>query len=103
VRTGPIELIKDVRCCSFVPLLTLSKDLPSQSPSQVDRSKAGEEVFSEARNLFFKDIKIRRVYDGDAKALVYVSYSTRFDKNSDANKSRFKSSLCTLPLDATTE
>jgi hypothetical protein len=33
------------------------------------------------------------------RTAVYVSYSTRLDKNDDANKSRFKSSLCAVNLD----
>jgi catabolite regulation protein CreA len=61
-------------------------------------SKSGEEVFSEARSLLFKTVRVRRLYDADANALIYVSFSTRFDKNDDANKSRFKSSICAVPL-----
>lgn len=58
-----------------------------------------EEVFSEARSLLFKTIRVRRVYDKEANAIIYVSYSTRLTKNDDDNKSRFKSSLCAVPLD----
>jgi catabolite regulation protein CreA len=65
----------------------------------IDMSKAGEEVFSEARSLLFKTIRVRRVYDKEANAIIYVSYSTRLTKNDDDNKSRFKSSLCAVPLD----
>ena len=34
-----------------------------------------------------------------ANALVYVSFATRLNKDDDSNKSRFSSSLCTIPLD----
>ena len=34
-------------------------------------SKAGEEVFSEARSLLFKTIRVRRVYDKEANAIIY--------------------------------
>lgn len=56
-------------------------------------------MFSEARSLLFKTIRVRRVYDKDAQALIYVSYSTRFNNKDDDNKSRFKSSICAIPLD----
>ncbi len=62
-------------------------------------SKAGEEVFSEARSLLFKTIRVRRIYDKESKAILYISYSTRLSKTDDDNKSRFKSSLCAVPLD----
>lgn len=39
------------------------------------------------------------MYDKESKAIIYVSYSTRLSKNDDDNKSRFKSSLCAVPLD----
>ena len=42
---------------------------------------------------------MRRIYDEDKKAAVYVSYNTRLDKNDDTNKSRFKSSLCVVGLE----
>lgn len=75
--------------CPFPPCICM----------QIDMSKAGEEVFSEARSLLFKTIRVRRIYDEQANAIIYVSYSTRFSKGDDENKSRFKSSLCAVPLD----
>ena len=80
-------------------LLTLF--FPPSLPTlpQIDSSKQGEEVFSEARSLLFKTVRVRRVYDKDANALIYVSYSTRFSNKDDDNKSRFKSSICAIPLD----
>ena len=64
----------------------------------VDESAEGEEVFSQARSLLFKTVKVRRLYDKEAKALVYVSYSTRLDKADDQNKSRYKTSICVVDL-----
>lgn len=49
--------------------------------------------------IMAQTIRVRRVYDKERNTLVYVSYSTRFDKNSDDNKSRFKSSMCVVPVD----
>ncbi len=64
----------------------------------ISTSRDGEEVFEENRNLFLKQTRIRRIYDKQANNLVYVSYSTRLDKNKDTNKSRFKSSTCVVHL-----
>jgi len=65
----------------------------------VDESEEGEEVFSQARSLLFKTVKVRRLYDREAGALVYVSYSTRLDKGADENKSRYKTSICAVKID----
>ena len=62
------------------------------------RNGEGEEVFSQSRSLFFKSVKVRRVYDKEANTVVYVSYSVRLSKSEDDNKSRFKSTMCTVPL-----
>lgn len=66
--------------------------------SQINDSEEGEEVFEENRSLFFKAIRVKRVYDKQSNTVVYASYSTRLDKNSDKNKARFKSSLCAVSL-----
>ena len=64
----------------------------------VDESPEGEEVFSQARSLLFKSVKVRRLYDKEAKALVYVSYSTRLDKSDDQHKARYRTSICVVDL-----
>ena len=56
-------------------------------------------VFEEKRSLLFKELRVQRIYDEEKKTLVYVSFNTRLDKNSDTNKSRFKSSICALSLE----
>lgn len=61
--------------------------------------KSGEEVFSEARSLLFKSLKVRRVVDKAGEAVVYAVYSQRLDKNDDTNNSRFKSALCAVHVD----
>lgn len=71
---------------------------PLKVSDSASKSKEGEEVFSQSRNLFFKAVKVRRIIDEEAKAVVYVSYSVRLSKDDDSNKSRFKSSLCALPM-----
>jgi catabolite regulation protein CreA len=68
--------------CVRTGTVTLAED--------VSTSKEGEEVFSQSRSLFFKSVKVRRIYDKDSNTLVYVSYSSRLDKGDDENKSRYK-------------
>mmetsp|Transcript_27271 Transcript_27271/g.45733 ORF Transcript_27271/g.45733 Transcript_27271/m.45733 type:complete len:192 (+) Transcript_27271:120-695(+) len=76
--------------CSKVGKITVGND--------VEMSPEGEEVFEESRNLFFKQVKVRRVYDKDTNTIIYASYSTRLNKD-DQNKARFKSSLCAVHID----
>lgn len=64
----------------------------------IAKGLGGEEVFEESRSLLFKTLRVQRIYDTDTNTVVYVSYNTRFDKNDDSNKSRFKSSLCAVNL-----
>ena len=59
----------------------------------------GEEVASESRSLLFKSIKVRRFLDKEGGSVVYAAYTQRLDKNEDTNNSRFKSSLCAVPVD----
>ena len=56
-------------------------------------------MVSEAKSLLFKTLRVKRIVDKEANALVYVSYSTRINKDDDSNKARFVSSLCTVSMD----
>lgn len=60
--------------------------------ASIDRSKSGEVVFTKSKSIFFKTMKIRRIYDADTQTLLYVSYSTKETTGS------FKHSLSTVPL-----
>ena len=60
--------------------------------AQIDKSKSGEVVFKKSKSIFFKTMKIRRVYDPENQTLMYVSYSTKETSGS------FKHSLSTVPL-----
>lgn len=62
------------------------------------KSKEGEEVFEQARSLLFKSLKVRRVFDEETNTIVYISYSTRLNKDDDDNKSRFKTTSCAVHL-----
>ena len=65
---------------------------------RISSDQGGEEVFKEDKNLFFKQIRIKRLYDKETNSVVYASFSTRLDKGDDSNKSRFKSSLCAVHI-----
>lgn len=43
--------------------------------ADIDTSPKGEEVFSERKSLIFKSIAVRRIYDRQNDALIYVAYS----------------------------
>ncbi|MFT6285010.1 MAG: CreA protein [Arenicella sp.] len=58
----------------------------------IDKSKSGEVVFKKSKSIFFKSMKIRRVFDEQTQTLMYVSYSTKETSGS------FKHSLSTVPL-----
>ena len=78
--------------------LTCLQTGPIKVADNIDKSDKGEEVFEESKNLFFKQIRVNRVLDKPTNTLVYSSYTTRLDKGSDSNKSRFKSSLCAVHI-----
>lgn len=65
----------------------------------IGKGPGGEEVFEESKSLLFKTLRVQRIYDEESNTVVYVSFNTRLDKSDDANKSRFKSSLCAVGLD----
>ena len=71
--------------------LTCAKNGPVKISPDLKPSKEGEDVFSESRAILFKTLKVKRIYDADAKNILYVAYTERVDNNNDANKSRFKS------------
>jgi CreA protein len=60
--------------------------------AQVDKSKSGEVIFKKSKSIFFKSMKIRRIYDAKHQTLLYLSYATKETSGS------FKHSLSTVPL-----
>jgi len=67
-------------------------EITSEMLAQIDKSKSGEVVFKKSKSIFFKTMKVRRVYDAENQTLMYVSYSTKETSGS------FKHSLSTVPL-----
>jgi len=76
-----------------------AKTGPIKIADNIATAQGGEEVFEESKSLLFKTLRVQRIYDQQKKAVVYVSFNTRLDKNDDANKSRFKSSICAVSLE----
>lgn len=60
--------------------------------AKIDKSKSGEVVFKKSKSIFFKSMKIRRIYDPESETLMYLSYSTKETSGS------YKHSLSTVPL-----
>lgn len=59
---------------------------------QVAKDKNGDVVFAKSKSIFFKAIKIRRIFDEKSQTLIYVSYATKETSGST------KHSLSTIPL-----
>lgn len=60
--------------------------------AQIDKSDSGDVVFTKSKSVFFKNMKVRRIYDAESQSLMYVSYSTKETSGS------YKHSLSTVPL-----
>ena len=60
--------------------------------TKIDKSKNGEVLFTKSKSIFFKSMKIRRIFDAENQTLMYLSYSTKETSGS------FKHSLSTVPL-----
>tara|TARA_R110002153_G_scaffold170348_11_gene323214 strand:+ start:6077 stop:6544 length:468 start_codon:yes stop_codon:yes gene_type:complete len=67
-------------------------EITAQMINAIDLSDSGEIVFKKSKSIFFKNMKIRRVFDPRSQTLMYVSYSTKETSGS------FKHSLSTVPL-----
>jgi len=67
-------------------------NITSDMLADIDKSASGEVVFKKSKSIFFKNMKVRRIYDAKSQTLMYVSYSTKETSGS------FKHSLSTVPL-----
>ena len=67
-------------------------DITPEMIAAIDKSKSGEIVFKKSKSIFFKTMKVRRIYDAENQTLLYLSYTT---KETDGS---FKHSLSTVPL-----
>ncbi|XP_024540056.1 uncharacterized protein LOC9660691 isoform X2 [Selaginella moellendorffii] len=71
---------------------------PLRLVSPIALGLKGEEVFSAKRNLFFKTMHVRRIYDEANNALVYVAYSTRVSQDMSEPNSRYRTSVSSISL-----
>ena len=60
--------------------------------AQIDKSDSGEVLVRKSKSIFFKNMKIRRIFDSKHQTLMYLAYSTKETSGS------FKHSLSTVPL-----
>ena len=67
-------------------------DITTQMIAEIDKSSLGEIVFKKSKSVFFKNMKVRRIFDKQSQTLMYVSYSTKESSGS------YKHSLSTVPL-----
>jgi CreA protein len=67
-------------------------DITPEMIATIDKSKSGEVVFKKSKSIFFKTMKVRRIYDAENQSLLYLSYTTKETNGS------FKHSLSTVPL-----
>lgn len=58
----------------------------------IKRGKGGEEVFRQRQSIIFKKLAVRRVYDEENNALIYLVYSRKIVDGS------AKMSIATVPL-----
>lgn len=58
----------------------------------INKSTSGDIVFKKSKSVFFKTMKVRRIFDTKNQTLMYLSYSTKETSGS------FKHSLSTVPL-----
>ncbi|MGC9402172.1 CreA family protein [Vibrio genomosp. F10 str. 9ZC157] len=67
-------------------------DITPEMLAMIDKSKSGEVVFKQSKSIFFKTMKVRRIFDVENQTLLYLSYTTKETEGS------FKHSLSTVPL-----
>ncbi len=67
-------------------------EITAEMLEQIDKSKSGEIVFKKSKSIFFKTMKVRRIYDAKNQTLMYLSYATK------ETSGGFKHSLSTVPL-----
>ena len=60
--------------------------------AKIEKSKDGEVIFRKSKSIFFKSMKVRRIFDSKNQTIMYLSYATKETSGS------FKHSLSTVPL-----
>lgn len=60
--------------------------------AKIEKTKDGEVIFKKSKSIFFKSMKVRRIFDSKNQTIMYLSYATKETSGS------FKHSLSTVPL-----
>lgn len=60
--------------------------------AKIEKSKDGEVIFKKSKSIFFKSMKVRRIFDSKNQTIMYLSYATKETSGS------FKHSLSTVTL-----
>ncbi|WP_174260320.1 CreA family protein [Vibrio caribbeanicus] len=67
-------------------------EITPQMIAKIEKSKDGEVIFKKSKSIFFKSMKVRRIFDSKNQTIMYLSYATKETSGS------FKHSLSTVPL-----
>ncbi|MFY0669542.1 MAG: CreA family protein [Alteromonas stellipolaris] len=67
-------------------------EITAQMLRDIDKSDSGDIIFRKSKSIFFKNMKVRRIFDTKSQTLMYLSYSTKETSGS------YKHSLSTVPL-----
>jgi len=67
-------------------------EITAQMLRDIDKSDSGDIIFRKSKSIFFKNMKVRRIFDAKSQTLMYLSYSTKETSGS------YKHSLSTVPL-----
>jgi CreA protein len=51
-------------------------DIMLSQLNTIDKSNSGEVIFNSSQSIFFKTLKIRRIFDAKSNTIIYLSYST---------------------------
>ncbi len=60
--------------------------------ANIDTSDSGDIIFRKSKSVFFKNMKVRRIFDANSQTLMYLTYSTKETSGS------YKHSLSTVPV-----
>ncbi len=52
-------------------------DITPEMIAKTHKSKSGEVEFKQSKSIFFKTMKVRRIYEAENQTLLYLSYTTK--------------------------
>ena len=67
---------------------------------EIDLTTNGEDVHISSKSLFFRSVKIRRLYEAQTNSLIYVSYADRLTSSEaeEMDKNKYGTSIAVVPL-----